>query len=153
MVQHVSQERRPRKIGIARSEKVTLRNVQMDLRSRSCSKRCLEKFEASVVLMKRFKAWGLENYEERASWILENLTDVYNVKNNNFETKLCGQRICNGCYAITLGYSRRQIEELKFDIRSRRIVRKYMTSNAMVEYRRYTEIHLIYRVHHWGYKQ
>ena len=122
MVRRVSQERRPRKIGIARSEKVTLRNVQMDLQSRSCSKRCLEKLEASVVLMKRFKAWGSEKYEERASWILENLTDVYNVKMDKFETKLCGQCICNGCYAIALGYSRRRIEELKSNIRSRGIV-------------------------------
>ena len=94
----------------------------MDLRSRSCSKRCLEKLEANIVLMKRFKAWGSENYEERASWILENLTNVQNFKNNNFETKLCGQRICNGCYIIDIGYSRRQIEELKSDNRSRGIV-------------------------------
>ena len=94
----------------------------MNLRSRSCSKRCLEKLEASVVLMKRFKAWGSNKYKERASWILKNLTDVYNVKKYNFETKFCGQCICNGCYAIALGYSKRRIEELKSDIRSRGIV-------------------------------
>ena len=90
MVQRVSQERRPQKIGITRSENVTLRNVQMDLWSRSCSKWCLEKLGASVVLMKRFKAWGLEKYEERASWNLENLTDVYNVKKINLRPNFVG---------------------------------------------------------------
>jgi hypothetical protein len=74
------------------------------------------------VLMKRFQTWGSEKYEERASWIFENLTDVYNVKMDDFETKLCGQCICNGCYAIVLEYSRRRIEELKSNIRSRGIV-------------------------------
>ena len=71
------------------------------------------------MLMKRFKIWGSEKYEERASW---NLTYVYNVKIDTFETKHCGQCICNSCYAIALGYSRRRIEELKYDIISRGIV-------------------------------
>ena len=68
--------------------------------------------------MKRFKAWGSEEYEERASWILENLTEYYNERKDKFETKLCGQSVCNGCYAVALGYSKRCIEELKSDIRS-----------------------------------
>ena len=54
----------------------------------------------------------------RASWILENLTDCYNKEQDKFETRLCGVFICNGCYAVALGYSKRRIEELKSDIRS-----------------------------------
>ena len=72
--------------------------------------------------MKRFKAWGSEEYEERASWILENLTEYYNEGKDKFETKLCDQFVCNGCYAVALGYSKRRIEELKSDIRSTGII-------------------------------
>ena len=68
--------------------------------------------------MKRFRAWRSNAYEERASWILKNLTECYNKEVNKFETQLCGVSICNGCYAMALGYSKRRIEELKSDIRS-----------------------------------
>ena len=68
--------------------------------------------------MKRFRAWGSHEYEKRAFWILENLTDCYNKGSDKFETRLCGVSICNGCYAVALGYSKRRIKELKSDIRS-----------------------------------
>ena len=72
--------------------------------------------------MKQFKAWGSYEYEEKASWILENLTKNYNEENDKFKTKLCSQSVCNGCYAMALGYSKRRIEELKSDIRSKGII-------------------------------
>ena len=72
--------------------------------------------------MKRFKAWGSNQYEERASWILENLIEYCNEETDKFETKLCGQSVCNGWYAVKLGYSKRCIEELKSDIRSTGII-------------------------------
>ena len=68
--------------------------------------------------MKWFRAWESLQYEERASWILVNLTDCYNKDSDKFETQLCGVSICNGCYVVALGYSKRRIEELKSDIRS-----------------------------------
>ena len=68
------------------------------------------------------QSMGSNEYEERASWILENLTENYNEVNDKFETKLCGQSVCNGCYAVALGYSKRHIEELKSDIRSTGII-------------------------------
>ena len=68
--------------------------------------------------MKRFRAWGSHVYEKRASWILETLRDCYNKDSDKFETRLCDVSICNGCYAVTLGYSKRRMEELKTDIRS-----------------------------------
>ena len=64
------------------------------------------------------QSMGLHEYEKRASWILENLTDCYNKGSDKFETRLCGVSICNGCYAVALSYSKRRIEELKSDIRS-----------------------------------
>ena len=87
-------------------------------------RRCLKKLNARAILMKRFKAWGSDEYEERASWILENLMEYYNEKNDKFLTKLCGQSVCNGCYVVALGYSKRRIDELKSNIRSTGIISK-----------------------------
>ena len=118
----VAKEKGERQIGSSRAQKVSLANVERDLKSSLCSRRCLKKLNAGAILMKRFKAWGSEEYEERATWILENLTEYYNEGNDKFETKLCGQSVCNGCYALALGYSKRRIEELKSDIRSTGII-------------------------------
>ena len=118
MTEPVRKEKRPRRIGSSRAEKVSLANVQHDLLSSACSKGCLKKLGARAVLINWFRAWGSHKYEERASWILENLTDCYNVDGDNFETRLCGVSICNGCYAVALSYSKRRMEELKSDIRS-----------------------------------
>ena len=118
MAQRVRKEKGACRIGSFRAEKVSLANVEERLQSSICSKGCLKKLDARAVLMKRFRAWSLHEYEERASWILENLTDCYNKDSDKFETRLCGVSIHNGCYAVTLGYSKRNIEELKSDIRS-----------------------------------
>ena len=118
MAQRVTKEKGARRIGSSRAEKVSLANVEEQLQSSICSKGCLKKLDAGAVLMKRFKAWGSHEYEKRASWILENLTDCYNNSNDKFEIRLCGVSICNGCYAVALDYSKRRIEELKSDIRS-----------------------------------
>ena len=72
--------------------------------------------------MKRFNAWRSDEYEETAFWILENLTMYYNEENEKFETKLYSQSVCNGCYAMALGYSKCRIEELKSNIRSKGII-------------------------------
>ena len=124
MAQCVTKEKGARRIGSSRAEKVSLANVEEQLQSSICSKGCLTKLDAGVVLMKRFRAWGSFEYEKRASWILENLTDYYNKGSDKFETRLCGVSICNGCYAVALGYSKRRIEELKSDIRSNGITSK-----------------------------
>ena len=44
--------------------------------------------------------------------------EYYSEESDKFETKVCGQSICNGCYAVALGYSKCRIEELKSDKRS-----------------------------------
>ena len=72
--------------------------------------------------MKQSKVWISDEYEERASWILENLTEYYNEENGKFETKLYGQFVCNDYYVVALGYSKLRIEELKSDIRSTGII-------------------------------
>ena len=96
MSQHVRKEKGAQRIGSSKVEKVSLANVEKQLQSSICSKDCLKKLDAGAVLMKRFRAWRSHEYEERASWILENLTDCY----NKFETRLYGVSICNGCYAM-----------------------------------------------------
>ena len=118
MAQRVIKEKDVRRIGSSGAEKIFLAKVEEQLQSSICSKGCLQKLDAGAVLMKWFKAWGSHEYEERASWILENLTDCYNKGSDKFETRICGVSICNGCYAVALGYSKRRIEELKSDIRS-----------------------------------
>ena len=118
MSQRVRKQKGARRIGSSRAGKVSLANVETQLQSSICSKGCLKKLDAGAVLMKRFRAWGSHVYEKRASWILETLTDCYNKDNDKFETRLYGVSICNGCYAVTLGYSKRRMEELKSDIRS-----------------------------------
>ena len=118
----VTKEKGERKIGSPRAQKVSLASVERDLKCNLCSRGCLKKLNAGAILMKRFKAWGSDEYEERASWILENLTENYNEENDKFETKLCSQSVCNGCYAVALGYSKRRIEELKSDIRNTGII-------------------------------
>ena len=118
----VTKEKGERKIGSSRAQKVSLASVERDLKSNLCSRGCLKKLNAGAILMKRFKAWGSDEYEERASWILKNLTENYNEENDKFETKLYGQSVCNGCYVVALGYSKRRIEELKSDIRSTGII-------------------------------
>ena len=118
MTKRVRKEKRPRRIRTSRAEKVSLANVQQDLQSRICSKGCLKKLDAGAILMKRFRAWRSHEYEERASWILENLTKCYNKEVDKFETRFCGIFICNGCYTMAISYLNHHIEELKFDIRS-----------------------------------
>ena len=121
-MKQISKENGERKIGSSRAQKVSLASVERDLKSNLCSRGCLKKLNAGAILMKRFKAWRSDEYEEKASWILENLTENYNEENDKFETKLCGQLVCNGCYAVALGYSKCRIEELKSDIRSMGII-------------------------------
>ena len=102
----VGKEKEERRIGSPRAQKVSLANVERDLKSSLCSRGCLKKLNAGAILMKRFKAWGSDEYEERATWILENLTEYYNEGNDKFETKLCGQYVCNDCYVVAFGYSK-----------------------------------------------
>ena len=86
MVQHVTKEKGVQQIGSSRAEKVFVANVEEQLQSSICSYGCLKKLDARAVLMKRFRAWSSHEYKERASWILENLTDCYNKGSDKFET-------------------------------------------------------------------
>ena len=67
MTKRVRKDKRPRRIGSSRVEKVSLANVQQDSQSSICSKGCLKKLDAGAVLIKQFRAWGSNAYEERAS--------------------------------------------------------------------------------------
>ena len=50
--------------------------------------------------------------------------EYYSEEIDKFETKVCSQSVCNGCYEVALSYSKCRIEELKSDIRSTGIVSK-----------------------------
>ena len=48
--------------------------------------------------------------------------EYYSEETDKFEIKVSGQSVCNSCYVMALGYSKRRIEELKSDIKSMGIV-------------------------------
>ena len=87
-----------------------------------CSKKCLVNIAEKKILFLRFDAWSSNVYNERASWIIEHIRNAYvAIDNKNrkdmFDFKLNGQPICNGCYALALGYLKRRLKELKWSIR------------------------------------
>ena len=124
MTNRVPKCSRGRKIGHSRDEKCELQSVRAAKQSSEmCSKKCLVKITDKKILLLRFDAWSSNVYSERASWIVQHLTNAYVVIDNKngmdkFDFKLDGQPICNGCYALALGYSKRCLEELKWNIRT-----------------------------------
>ena len=116
---------RGRKIGASRDTKCELQSVQVAKQSsEKCSQKCLVNIAKKKILFLRFDAWSSNVYNERASWIIKHITNAYVVidnknRNDKFDFKLDGQPICNGCYALAVGYSKRRLEELKWSIRSR----------------------------------
>ena len=149
----IGNNRGERKIGSSRAQKVSLASVEEDLKSSLCSRECLKKLNVGAILMKRFKAWGSSQYEERASWILENLTEYYNEETDKFETKLCGQSVCNGCYAVGLGYSKRRIEELKSNIRSTGIISEVFNVPCRGGHLQCMEIEFVFQEQGWVCRQ
>ena len=115
---------RGRKIGASRDTKCELHSVRATKQlSQKCSKKCLVNITKKKILFLRFDAWSSNVYNERASWIIEHIANAYVVidsknEKDKFDFKLDGQSICNGCYALALGYSKRRLEELKWSIRS-----------------------------------
>ena len=105
-----------RKIGASRDAKCELQSVRAAKQaSEKCSQKCLVNIAEKKILFLRFDAWSSNVYSERASWIIEHITNAYVVSDNNngkdrFDFKLDGQPICNGCYAMALGYSKRRLK-------------------------------------------
>ena len=66
-IKRVAQHRGDCRIGSSRAQKVSLARVQNDMQSSVCSKGCLKKLNARAILMKRYKAWRSNKYEERTS--------------------------------------------------------------------------------------
>ena len=112
------------KIRASREAKYELQSVRAAKQaSEKCSQKCLVNIAEKKILFLIFDAWSSNVYNERASWIIEHITNAYVVSDNNngkdwFDFKLDGQPICNGCYALALGYSKRRLEELKWSIRT-----------------------------------
>ena len=124
MTNRVPRNIKGRKIGASRDAKCELQSVRATKQSsEKCSQKYLVNIAEKKILYLRFDAWSSNVYNERASWIIEHITNAYVVINNKngkdkFDFKLDDQPICNGCYALTVGYSKRHLEELKWSIRS-----------------------------------
>ena len=124
MTNRVPKSIRGRKIGASRDAKCELQSVRAAKQaSEKCLQKCLVNIAEKKILFLRFDAWSSNVYNERASRIIEHIRNAYVVSDNNngkdkFDFKLDGQPIYNGCYALTVGYSKWRLEELKWSIRS-----------------------------------
>ena len=124
MTNHVPRSITGRKIGASQDAKCKLQSIRAAKQtSEKCSQKCLVNIAEKKILFLRFDAWSSNVYNERASWIIEHITNAYVVSDNNngkdrFDFKLDGQPICNGCYALALGYSKGRLEELKWSTRT-----------------------------------
>jgi hypothetical protein len=72
----------------------------------------------------RYDVWiNSKTHDDRVTWILQQMRTF--LKQNegtgwmDFNFYIGGKSVCNACYAHVLGYSRRQLERWKEDIRSR----------------------------------
>ena len=100
-----------RKIGASRDAKCELQSIRAAKQaSEKCFQKCFVNIAEKKILFLTFDAWSSNVYSERASWIIEHITNAYVVSDNN-----------NGkdrCYALALGYSKQHLEELKWSIRT-----------------------------------
>jgi hypothetical protein len=113
-----------RKIGEDHLEKVLLKSVRQWTTKSTCVKQCLTNISERKIMDVRYDVWeNSRTHDERVTWILRQMWTF--VKQNavtrwmDFNFYIEGTSVCSTCYAHVLGYSRRQLERWKEDIRSR----------------------------------
>jgi hypothetical protein len=89
-----------------------------------CIAQCLTNISERAILDVRYDVWeNCKTHDARVTWILRQMRTF--LKQNvvtgwiNFNFYIDGNSVCNACYAHVLGYSRRQLERWKEDIRAR----------------------------------
>jgi hypothetical protein len=113
-----------RKIGEDRLEKVSLQSVRQWMRKSTCVAQCLQNISEREMMDVRYDVWiNSKTHDDRVTWILRQMRTF--LKQNegtgwiDFNFYIDGKSVCNAYYAHVLGYSRRQLERWKEDIRSR----------------------------------
>jgi hypothetical protein len=114
---------RMRKIGEDHLEKVSLKSMRQWRIKSTCITQCLTNISERKIMDVRYDVWeNSRTHYERVTWILRQMWTF--VKQNavtgwmDFNFCIEGTSVCNTCYAHVLGYSRRQLERWKEDIRS-----------------------------------
>jgi hypothetical protein len=112
------------KIGEDRVEKVSLQSVWKWITHTACVAQCLEAVSEIEILDVRYDIWmNCKSCDDRVTWILQQLRTFMepNAATGwiDFNFRVDGRSICSACYAHVLGYSRRQLDHWKDDIRAR----------------------------------
>jgi hypothetical protein len=113
--------RGPRKLGVARKDKLSFEAVEDAKDRRICSKRCLQSIRNFDIISLRYQAWGCKSYKDRASWLVIILRGFIvacpNIAQHcKFITRISGIQVCNACFAVAIGYSRRRLNKIISDI-------------------------------------
>jgi hypothetical protein len=114
--------RGPRKLGVARKDKLSFESVE-DAKDRTiCSKRCLQSIRNFEIISLRYQAWGSKSYKDHASWLVTTLRGFLvacpsTAQHCKFITRISGIQVCIGCFAVVIGYSRRRLNKIISDIR------------------------------------
>jgi hypothetical protein len=114
--------RGPRKLGVARKDKLFFEAVEDAKDRRICSKRCLQSIRNFEIISLRYQAWGCKSYKDRTSWLVTTLRGFIvacpdTAQHCKFITRISGIQVCNACFAMTIGYSRRRLNKIISDIR------------------------------------
>jgi hypothetical protein len=113
-----------RKIGEDRVEKVFLQSVRKWRVQGACVIQCLRAVSETEILDVRYDVWmNCKSCDDRVTWILRQLWTFMepNAATGwiDFKFRLDGRSVCSACFAHILGYSRRQLDRWKDDIRTR----------------------------------
>jgi hypothetical protein len=125
---HMRPHRRPpgpRIIGMSRTQKVSLLVVLADKEKVLCSQRCLHDIDANDICILRCQALKSSTYGERSTWLINTLrgfmTRITTMTSSREHlkciTRIKGKRVCNACFAMAIGYSRRGLVRLIAEIR------------------------------------
>jgi hypothetical protein len=110
------------KIGEDRVEKVSLQSVRRWNTTTLCIAQCLLNIKETEILDVRYDVWANHTLvDDRVTWILRQMRTFMETNAAtgwiDFKFRVAGTPICSACYAHALGYSRRQLERWKDDIR------------------------------------
>jgi hypothetical protein len=113
-----------RPIGENRDQKVSLQSVRTWKEKSTCNAKCILNINEMEIMDVRYEVWANRtNPDDRVIWILRQMRTFMETNEvtgwANFKFRVASIPVCSACYAHALGYSRRQLERWKDDIRTR----------------------------------
>jgi hypothetical protein len=109
--------RSPCKLGVARKDKLSFEAMEDAKDMRICSKRCLQSIRNFEIISLRYQAWSCKSYKDRANWLVTTLRGFIvacpdTAQHCKFITRISRIQVCNACFAMAIGYSRRRLKKL-----------------------------------------